>query len=90
MEDISVGETVVDPAHPEALPLLRIDEPTLQMTFRINDSPFAGREGKFVTARQIQDRLNRELHTDVSLRVAETDEAGVCWSQDVVNYTYQS
>ncbi|WP_308399255.1 translational GTPase TypA [Weissella thailandensis] len=77
MEDISVGETVVDPAHPEALPLLRIDEPTLQMTFRINDSPFAGREGKFVTARQIQDRLNRELHTDVSLRVAETDEAGV-------------
>ena len=76
MDDISVGETVVDPAHPEALPLLHIDEPTLQMTFRTNDSPFAGREGKFVTARQIEDRLNRELHTDVSLRVAPTGEAG--------------
>lgn len=76
MDEISVGETVVDPAHPEALPLLHIDEPTLQMTFRTNDSPFAGREGKFVTARQIEDRLNRELHTDVSLRVEDTDEAG--------------
>ncbi|KRN74999.1 hypothetical protein IV73_GL000756 [Weissella kandleri] len=77
MEEISVGETVVDPEHPEALPVLRIDEPTLQMTFRQNDSPFAGREGKFVTARQIEDRLRRELHTDVSLRVEDTDEAGV-------------
>lgn len=76
MEDISVGETVADPAHPEALPILRIDEPTLQMTFRQNDSPFAGREGKFVTARQIEDRLRRELHTDVSLRVEDTDQAG--------------
>ncbi|GAP02609.1 GTP-binding protein TypA [Fructobacillus pseudoficulneus] len=76
MEDISVGETVVDPAHHDALPLLRIDEPTLQMTFRQNDSPFAGREGKFVTARQIEDRLLRELHTDVSLRVEDTDQAG--------------
>ncbi|CAK1234337.1 Predicted membrane GTPase TypA/BipA involved in stress response (TypA) [Fructobacillus tropaeoli] len=76
MEDISVGETVVDPAHHDELPLLRIDEPTLQMTFRQNDSPFAGREGKFVTARQIEDRLLRELHTDVSLRVEDTDQAG--------------
>ncbi len=76
MEEISVGETVADPEHPEALPVLRIDEPTLQMTFRQNDSPFAGREGKFVTARQIEDRLRRELHTDVSLRVEDTDEAG--------------
>ncbi|CAH1850337.1 translational GTPase TypA [Convivina intestini] len=76
MEDISVGETVADPQHPEALPLLRIDEPTLQMTFRQNDSPFAGREGKFVTARQIDDRLRRELHTDVSLRVEDTGQAG--------------
>ncbi|GAP00230.1 GTP-binding protein TypA [Fructobacillus ficulneus] len=76
MEDISVGETVVDPAHPDELPLLRIDEPTLQMTFRQNDSPFAGREGKFVTARQIEDRLLRELHTDVSLRVEDTGQAG--------------
>ena len=76
MEEISVGETVVDPAHLDALPVLRIDEPTLQMTFRTNDSPFAGREGKFVTARQLEDRLRRELHTDVSLRVDDTDEAG--------------
>jgi len=58
------------------LPILRIDEPTLQMTFRQNDSPFAGKEGKFVTARQIEDRLRRELHTDVSLRVEDTGQAG--------------
>ena len=76
MEEISVGETVVEPSHLDALPVLRIDEPTLQMTFRTNDSPFAGREGKFVTARQLEDRLRRELHTDVSLRVDDTDEAG--------------
>lgn len=76
MEEINVGETVADPEHPEALPLVRIDEPTLQMTFRQNDSPFAGKEGKFVTARQIEDRLKRELHTDVSLRVEDTDERG--------------
>ncbi|CAM3011513.1 MULTISPECIES: translational GTPase TypA [Leuconostoc] len=76
MEDISVGETVADPAHPDPLPILRIDEPTLQMTFRQNDSPFAGKEGKFVTARQIEDRLRRELHTDVSLRVEDTGQAG--------------
>lgn len=76
MEDISVGETVADLAHPDPLPILRIDEPTLQMTFRQNDSPFAGKEGKFVTARQIEDRLRRELHTDVSLRVEDTDQAG--------------
>ncbi len=76
MDDINVGETVADASHPEALPILHIDEPTLQMTFRQNDSPFAGREGKFVTARQIEDRLRRELHTDVSLRVEDTDQAG--------------
>jgi len=76
MEEISVGETVVSPNALEALPVLHIDEPTLQMTFRTNDSPFAGREGKFVTGRQLEDRLRRELHTDVSLRVNDTDEAG--------------
>ena len=74
MEDINVGETVVDPQTQEALPVLRIDEPTLQMTFRTNDSPFAGREGKFVTGRQLEDRLKRELQTDVSLRVEDTSE----------------
>lgn len=76
MEDINVGETVVDPDHLEPLPLLRIDEPTLKMTFRTNDSPFAGREGKFVTSRQIEERLKRELHTDVSLRVDDTEDPG--------------
>lgn len=76
MEEINVGESVVDPSAQEALPILRIDEPTLQMTFGTNTSPFAGKEGKFVTARQLQDRLERELHTDVSLRVDETDQPG--------------
>ncbi|GGC84042.1 translational GTPase TypA [Enterococcus wangshanyuanii] len=69
MEDIFVGETVADVAHQEALPILHIDEPTLQMTFLVNNSPFAGREGKFVTARKIEERLMAELQTDVSLRV---------------------
>ncbi|AIG65421.1 translational GTPase TypA [Weissella tructae] len=79
MEEISVGETVVSPDHLEALPVLHIDEPTLQMTFRTNDSPFAGREGKFVTARQIEDRLGRELHTDVSLRVETIEGEAGAW-----------
>ena len=55
------------------LPVLRIDEPTLEMTFKVNNSPFAGREGDFVTARQIQERLNQQLETDVSLKVSNTD-----------------
>ena len=76
MEDINVGETVADSEHPEALMPLRIDPPTLQMTFRTNDSPFAGREGKFVTARQLEDRLKREMQTDVSLKVEDTDDPG--------------
>ena len=73
MEDIFVGETVADAQKPEALPLLHIDEPTLEMTFLTNNSPFAGREGKYVTARNLQDRLMQELHTDVSLKVEPTD-----------------
>lgn len=73
MEDIFVGETVTDVSNPEALPILHIDEPTLQMTFLTNNSPFAGREGKYVTARNLQDRLLQELQTDVSLRVEPTD-----------------
>ena len=72
MDDIFVGESVVDSQHIDPLPLLHIDEPTLQMTFRTNDSPFAGREGKFVTARNLEDRLMQELQTDVSLRVEQT------------------
>ena len=73
MEDIFVGETVTPVDSHESLPVLHIDEPTLQMTFLTNNSPFAGREGKYVTARKIEERLMRELHTDVSLKVEPTD-----------------
>lgn len=69
MDDINVGETVCPVDNPEALPVLHIDEPTLQMTFLVNNSPFAGKEGKFVTARKLEDRLMQQLETDVSLRV---------------------
>ncbi|EOT43203.1 translational GTPase TypA [Enterococcus dispar] len=69
MEDIFVGETVTPVEHQDALPILHIDEPTLQMTFLVNNSPFAGREGKWVTARKIEERLMSQLQTDVSLRV---------------------
>ncbi|BAL61941.1 translational GTPase TypA [Melissococcus plutonius] len=73
MEDIFVGETVTPVDQQEALPILHIDEPTLQMTFLVNNSPFAGREGKFVTARKIEERLMAQLQTDVSLRVDPTE-----------------
>ncbi len=73
MEDINVGETVCPTEHPDALPILRIDEPTLQMTFLVNNSPFAGREGKWVTSRKIDERLQSQLETDVSLRVDPTE-----------------
>jgi GTP-binding protein len=73
IKDINIGETIADPNNPEALPVLKIDEPTLQMTFLVNNSPFAGREGKWVTSRKLRERLLKELETDVSLRVEETD-----------------
>ncbi|MCH4168442.1 MAG: translational GTPase TypA [Streptococcaceae bacterium] len=73
MEDIFVGETITPTDAVEPLPILHIDEPTLQMTFLVNNSPFAGREGKFVTSRKIEERLEAELQTDVSLRVDPTD-----------------
>ncbi len=79
MEDIFVGETVTPVDTHESLPILHIDEPTLQMTFLTNNSPFAGREGKFVTARKIEERLMRELHTDVSLKVEPTDSPDACF-----------
>ncbi len=69
--DITIGDTVCDPAAPEALPFVKISEPTVEMTFSVNDSPFAGREGKYVTSRNLRDRLERELMKDVSLRVSE-------------------
>ncbi|MEH2402904.1 translational GTPase TypA [Nostoc sp.] len=71
--DAYIGETITDPNEPQALPLIKVDEPTLQMTFCVNDSPFAGQEGKLVTSRQVRDRLFRELETNVALRVEETD-----------------
>ncbi|MGK7949279.1 MAG: translational GTPase TypA [Xenococcaceae cyanobacterium] len=67
--DANIGETITSPDDPQALPLIKVDEPTLQMTFSVNDSPFAGQEGKFVTSRQLRDRLDRELETNVALRV---------------------
>ncbi len=73
IKEINIGETIADPANPEALPVLKIDEPTLQMTFLVNNSPFAGREGKWVTSRKLRERLMKELETDVALRVDETD-----------------
>lgn len=73
IENISIGDTVCDPEHFEPLPFTKISEPTVEMTFSVNDSPFAGKEGKFVTSRQLRDRLMKELLRDVSLRVTETD-----------------
>ncbi|MEM6425464.1 MAG: translational GTPase TypA [Cyanobacteria bacterium P01_D01_bin.128] len=71
--DANIGETLACPDQPDALPLIKVDEPTLQMTFAVNDSPFSGQEGDFVTSRQLRDRLMRELETNVALRVEPTD-----------------
>jgi len=71
--DITIGDTICAPEAPEALPFTHISEPTVEMTFSVNDSPFAGKEGKFVTSRQLRERLFKELLKDVSLRVSETD-----------------
>src|SRR5690625_1205781 len=73
MEKINIGETICPVDHPEALPPLHIDEPTLQMTFLVNNSPFAGKEGKYITSAKIEERLKTQLETDVSLRVEPTD-----------------
>lgn len=71
--DITIGDTITSVAAPEPLPFVKISEPTIEMTFQVNDSPFAGREGKFVTSRQLRERLHRELLKDVSLRVTDGD-----------------
>ena len=73
IENVTIGETLCDPEHVEPLPFVKISEPTVEMTFSVNDSPFAGKEGKFVTSRHLRERLFRELLKDVSLRVNETD-----------------
>ena len=72
--DITIGETIADPENPIAMPLINIEEPTVKMTFMVNDSPFAGKEGQFLTSRQIRERLFKELETDVALRVEESDK----------------
>ena len=77
IENVGIGETITDPSNPQPLPMLKIDEPTLTMNFCVNTSPLAGREGKFVTSRQIWDRLQKELRSNVALRVKETDEDGI-------------
>jgi GTP-binding protein len=74
IEDIGIGVTICDPETPEALPMISVDEPTLTMNFCVNTSPLAGREGKFVTSRQIRDRLQKELNANVALRVKETSD----------------
>ncbi|HIT93883.1 MAG TPA: translational GTPase TypA [Candidatus Faecivivens stercoripullorum] len=75
IENITIGETMCDPSMVEALPFQKISQPTVEMTFGVNTSPLAGREGKYVTSRQIRDRLHKELLKDVSLRVSDTDSA---------------
>lgn len=78
IEELSIGTTITDPAHPEALPMLSVDEPTLTMSFMVNTSPLAGREGKFVTSRQIRERLERELKSNVAMRLRLTADE-TCW-----------
>ncbi len=72
--DITIGETIADPENPQALPLINIEQPTVRMTFMVNNSPFAGQEGQFPTSRQIRERLYKELETDVALRVEDTED----------------
>jgi GTP-binding protein len=74
LEQVDIGDTLADPQQPHALPSISVDEPTLHMNFRINDGPFAGREGKFVTSRQLRERLHRELQSNVALEVEERDD----------------
>jgi GTP-binding protein len=71
--EVTIGETIADAENPSALPLINIEEPTIKMTFMVNDSPFAGKEGQFCTSRQLKERLFKELETDVALRAEETD-----------------
>jgi len=73
--DVTIGETIADPENPEALPLINIDEPTVKMTFMVNSSPFAGKEGQFSTSMQLRERLFKEIETDVSLKVVEDDKS---------------
>jgi GTP-binding protein len=75
IDDVNIGETIADPAAPDALPVLKIEEPTVKMTFGVNTSPFSGQEGQYTTSRNIKERLDRELQNDVALRVEEEPDA---------------
>ena len=77
IEEVGIGITIADPEHPDALPLLKVDEPTLTMNFQVNTSPLAGREGKYVTSRQLRERLQREIMSNVALKVVETADADI-------------
>jgi GTP-binding protein len=77
MQELNVGETITSIQNPRILPLLKVDAPTITMNFRVNDGPFAGKEGKYVTSRNLRERLEREIKSNVALRVAETEDAGV-------------
>jgi GTP-binding protein len=77
MSELNVGETITSITDPRILPLLKVDAPTITMNFRVNDGPFAGKEGKFVTSRNLRERLDREIKSNVALRVEETEDAGV-------------
>jgi len=77
IDEVGIGVTLADPEHPEALPLLKVDEPTLTMNFQVNTSPLAGREGKYVTSRQLRERLQREIMSNVALKVTDTADADV-------------
>ena len=88
MEDIDVGETICPIDHPEALPAIHIDEPTLQMTFLVNNSPFAGKEGKWVTARKIEERLEQQLQTDVRCVLNQQIRLMHGLFQDVESFIY--
>jgi GTP-binding protein len=77
MQELNVGETITSIAEPTVMPLLKVDAPTITMNFRVNDGPFAGKEGKYVTSRNLRERLAREIKSNVALRVEETEDAGV-------------
>jgi GTP-binding protein len=85
LENVDIGDTLADPADPVALPAVAIDEPTLRMTFRINDSPLSGRDGKYVTSRQLRDRLDRELQSNVALRVEQRGDEFVVWGRGLLH-----
>ncbi len=85
LTNIDIGNTIADAENPVALPSVAIDEPTLRMTFRFNDSPMAGREGRYVTSRQVRDRLYKELQSNVALRVEDSGDAFVVWGRGLLH-----